>query len=98
MRDRALALLSAFFSIAAIVLVAVGLYGVHQLLRRAANLRDRDSPGRSDGTEPLRVMVVVFAEVAAVGAAIGLVIGVAGGMAAARFITALLYEAKPSDA
>ena len=93
-RDRALALLSAFFSVVAMVLVAVGLYGVlsYSVVQRTREIGIR----LALGARPLGVVGLVLSEVASV-TAIGLVIGAAGGLAAARFITALLYEVKPSD-
>ena len=84
MRDRALALLSAFFSVVAMVLVAVGLYGVlsYSVVQRTREIGIR----LALGARPLRVVGLVLSEVGSV-TAIGLVIGAAGGVAAARFIT-----------
>jgi predicted permease len=92
-RDRALALLSGFFSIVAIVLVAVGLYGVlsYTVLQRTREIGIR----MAFGARPLRIVGLVVSEMSVV-ATIGLIVGGAGGMAAARFITALLYDVQPS--
>jgi ABC-type antimicrobial peptide transport system permease subunit len=92
-RDRALALLSAFFSVAAIVLVAVGLYGV---LSYTVLLRTREIGIRlALGARPVRIVSLVVSEMSVV-TTIGLILGAAGGIAAARFITALLYDVRPS--
>jgi ABC-type antimicrobial peptide transport system permease subunit len=94
-RDRALALLAAFFSIVAIVLVSVGLYGVlsYSVVQRTREIGIR----LALGARPRQLVRLVIAEVGAV-TAIGLVVGAAGGVAAARFVTSLLYEVSLSDA
>ena len=94
-RDRTLAFLSALFSVVAIVLVAVGLYGVltYTVLRRTREIGIR----LALGARPSRVAGLVVSQVGSV-TAIGIIVGLAGGIAASRFIAALLYEVKPSDA
>jgi len=93
-RERLLALLSGFFSIVAIVLVAVGLYGVlsYGVVQRTREIGIRVALG----ARPLRVVSLVLSELGLV-TLIGLVLGLAGGVAASRFITALLYDVKPWD-
>jgi predicted permease len=93
-RDRILALLSAFFSAVAIVLVVVGLYGVlsYSVIQRRRELGIR----LALGARPLGVIGLVLSEVGVM-AAVGLVTGAAGAFAAARFVTALLYDVSPSD-
>ena len=93
-RDRILALLSAFFSAVAIVLVVVGLYGVlsYSVIQRRRELGIR----LALGARPLGVIGLVISEVGVM-AAVGLVTGAAGAFAAARFVTALLYDVSPSD-
>jgi predicted permease len=93
-RERVLALLSGFFSIVAIVLVAVGLYGVlsYGVVQRTREIGIRVALG----ARPLGVVRLVLSEIGLV-TLIGLVLGLAGGVAAAQFITALLYDVKPSD-
>ena len=93
-RERLLALLSGFFSIVAIVLVAVGLYGVlsYGVVQRTREIGIRVALG----ARPLRVVSLVLSEIGLV-TLIGLVLGLAGGVAASQFITALLYDVKPSD-
>lgn len=93
-RERVLALLSGFFSVVAIVLVAVGLYGVlsYGVVQRTREIGIR----MALGARPLQVVGLVVSE-AGLAMAIGLLMGAAGGIAASRFITALLYQVKPSD-
>ena len=71
-RDRALALLSAFFSVVAIVLVVVGLYGVlsYSVVQRTREIGIR----LALGARPLRVMGLVLSEVGAM-TVIGLALG-----------------------
>jgi putative ABC transport system permease protein len=93
-RDRALALLSAFFSVIALVLVIVGLYGVlsYGVVRRTREIGIR----LALGAQPVRVIGLVLSEVGVLTIA-GLLAGAAGAAFAARFITTLLFEVKPSD-
>jgi predicted lysophospholipase L1 biosynthesis ABC-type transport system permease subunit len=93
-RERVLALLSGFFSIVAIVLVAVGLYGVlsYGVVQRTREIGIRVALG----ARPLRIVGLVLSEVGLV-TALGLGLGLAAGITASRFIIALLYEVKPSD-
>jgi predicted lysophospholipase L1 biosynthesis ABC-type transport system permease subunit len=94
-RDRALALLSAFFSVVAIVLVSVGLFGVlsYSVVQRTREIGIR----LALGARPRQLVRLVLADVGGV-TAIGLIVGAAGGIAAARFVTSLLYEVSLSDA
>ena len=93
-RDRALALLSAFFSIVAIVLVAVGLYGVlsYSVVQRTREIGIR----LALGARPMRVVGLIVSEVGVM-SVVGLVMGAVGGIAMSRFIASLLYQVKPSD-
>jgi ABC-type antimicrobial peptide transport system permease subunit len=92
-RDRAMALLSGFFSVVAIVLVAVGLYGVlsYTVLQRTREIGIR----MALGARPMRIVALVASEMTW-DTTIGLIVGAAGGFAAARFITVLLYDVTPS--
>jgi ABC-type antimicrobial peptide transport system permease subunit len=93
-RERALALLAGFFSIVAIVLVTIGLYGV---LSYSVIMRTREIGIRlALGARPLRVIALVLTEVGVI-TTIGLAVGIAGGFAGSRFITALLYQVQPTD-
>jgi putative ABC transport system permease protein len=93
-RDRALALLSAFFSLVAIVLVVVGLYGVltYSVVQRTQEIGIR----LALGARPLTIVRLVLSEVGVMTIA-GLVLGAAGAVLAARFIQDLLFEVAPSD-
>lgn len=93
-RDRALALLSAFFSVVVIVLVAVGLYGVlsYSVVQRTREIGIR----LALGARPTEIAGMVVSEIGVV-TALGLGLGLAGGIAASRFVIALLYEVKASD-
>lgn len=93
-RDRALALLSAFFSIVVLVLVAVGLYGVlsYRVVQRTPEIGIR----LALGARPMEVVGMVVSEIGLV-MALGLGLGVAGGIVASRFVIALLYDVRSSD-
>lgn len=94
-RDRALALLSAFFSVVAIVLVVVGLYGVlsYDVVRRTKEIGIR----LALGARPVRVIGFVLSEIGGM-ALVGLMMGAAGAMVTGRFMTALLFDVRPSEA
>ena len=93
-RERVLALLSAFFSIVAVVMVAVGVYGV---LSYSVTQRTREIGIRlALGAGPRRAVGWLLADVGVTSAA-GLVTGGVAGFVASRFITTLLYEVNPSD-
>jgi predicted permease len=92
-RDRLLALLSAFFSVVAMVLVAVGLYAVvsYSVVQRTREIGIRLALGAA----PARVIRLVISEVGIV-STVGLIVGAVGSLAAARFMSALLYDVSPS--
>ena len=91
-RDRTLALLSLSFSVVAIVLVIVGLYGVlsYSLAQRTRKIGIR----LALGAQPARVVRFVLSEVGAM-TTIGLIAGGAGATFAGRFITPVLFAVKP---
>ena len=93
-RDRALALLSVFFSVVAIALVIVGLYGVlsYSLVQRTREIGIR----LALGARPARVVRFVISEVASM-TIVGLVVGAIGASFAGRFITPLLFAVQRSD-
>ncbi len=94
LRDRLLALLAGFFAIVAVVLAAIGLYGVlsYSVVRRTKEIGIRVALG----ARQFGVVRLVISDVMLV-IAIGLGIGIAGGFALGRFVASLLFEVKPSD-
>ena len=93
-RDRVVAWLAGGFAILALLLAAIGLYGVmsHQVIRRRQEFGVRVAIGAQPGsvtTMILRQAVVIVS--------IGLLIGIAGAMASGRLIAALLYDVTPAD-
>jgi predicted permease len=94
LRERLLALLAGFFAIVAIVLAAIGLYGVlsYSVVRRTKEIGIRVALG----ARQLGVVRLVVSDVLLV-IAIGLGIGIAGGFALGRFVSSLLFEVKATD-
>ncbi len=93
-RERLLAMLALFFSVVALLLAGVGLYGVldYSVLQRRREIGIRMAVGAPAGDIVLRVTGDVFAMVL-VGGAAGLVLG----MMSVRYIESLLYQVKASD-
>lgn len=93
-RERLLALLSGFFAIVALLLAAVGLYGVlsYAVARRTGEIGIRLALGARSAA----VVRLVVGDVALLVAA-GLAGGVAVGLLLARFLASLLFEVRPSD-
>jgi len=90
-RDRALAVLSAFFSLVAGVLVMVGVYG---LLSYSVVQRTREIGIRlALGAQSSQIVTLVLSGIGGVTLA-GLVIGGVGAAFAGRFMTTLLFEAE----
>jgi ABC-type antimicrobial peptide transport system permease subunit len=94
LRERLLASLSLFFSVVALVLAAIGLYG---LLNYSVTLQRREIGIRMAlGARPAqvvrRVASVPFGMVS-----FGLLLGLAAGVAWGRVIGNLLFEVKPTD-
>jgi putative ABC transport system permease protein len=93
-QDRLVAMLSGFFGALALLLAAIGLYGVtsHAVTRRRAEIGIRMSLGATHraivGTVVSRVAVLV---------AVGIGIGLIAAASASRFITSLLYGVAPRD-
>jgi predicted permease len=94
LRERLMALLAGFFAIVAVVLAAIGLYGVlsYSVVRRTKEIGIRVALG----ARQLGVVRLVISDVMLV-IAIGLAIGIGGGFALGRFVSALLFEVKASD-
>jgi predicted permease len=93
-RERLLAVLSGFFALAAVVLAAVGLYGVlsYAVVRRTREIGIRVALGARRAA----VVRLVVTEVGLVTAA-GLAAGLAGGKLLAGFVEKLLFEVKATD-
>ena len=93
-RERLLAWLSGFFAVVAMVLAAIGLYGVltYTVLQRTKEIGIRVALG-ADRARVVRLVVVDVLWLMAVGLAGGL----AGGWLLARSLTGLLYHVQPSD-
>jgi len=93
-QPRMSAILLSGFALVALLLAAIGLYGV---LASAVGERTRELGVRSAlGATPAQLRREVLGEALAVCWA-GVVVGVAGALAASRLLTALLYEVSPTD-
>jgi ABC-type antimicrobial peptide transport system permease subunit len=93
-QERLVALLSAFFGGLALLLAAVGLYGVvtHGVRARQAEIALRLSLGAA----PSSIVRLVFRRVGLL-IAIGLALGLAGSLWAARFVETLLFRLEARD-
>ena len=84
-----------FFGAAALLLAAIGLYGV---LSFVVNQRRREVGIRvALGARPRHVMGLVVARQGLVPVALGIVTGLAAAVAGSRLLTARLFEVSPSD-
>jgi predicted permease len=94
LQERLIASLSAFFGALALLLAALGLYGVmsYSVTRRRHEIGIR----MALGAEPDRVIALVLRHVALI-TAIGLVVGAAAAIGAGRFINALLFNLAATD-
>ena len=92
--ERSLSLLSTAFGLVALLLAAVGLYGVvaFTVARRTAEMGVRLALGASR-SDVLRLVMTDSARVILP----GLCIGLAGALAATRLVGSLLYGLKPTD-
>jgi predicted permease len=93
-RERLLAMLALFFAVVALVLAAVGLYGVldYSVLQRRREIGIRMALGAQAMGVARLVTVDVFAMVL-----LGAIAGVTLGMACVRYIESLFYQVKPTD-
>jgi predicted permease len=93
-RERLLALLATFFAGVALLLAAIGLYGVldYSVFERSHEIGIRRAIGAPPAGIARLVTVEAFAMVLA-GAVAGLVLG----LASARYVVSLLYEVKPTQ-
>jgi putative ABC transport system permease protein len=94
-RERLVALLSGFFGALALLLAALGLYGVtsYAVTRRRAEIGIRMALGAEPGGVVRLVLVRVFVLVA-----LGVIIGTGVSWWSSRFIASLLYDLQPRDA
>ncbi len=95
LRERLLAALAGFFAAVALLLAAIGLYGVlhYTVVQREKEIGIRIALGAAVGNIARLVTIRVFFMVL-LGAAIGLGLG----MTSVRFVTTLLYGVKATDA
>jgi predicted permease len=93
-RERLLATLSAFFALVALVLAAVGMYGIlnYTVSRQGREISIRMALG-ARAEHVLRGVTAGLAMLICLGSAVGLVAGVASG----RLLESLLYEIKATD-
>jgi len=93
-RERLLARLALFFAAVALLLAAVGLYGVlnYSVLQRRREIAIRMALGAPAGNIARHVTADVFSMVLA-----GALGGLALGMAAVRYVESLFYQVKPTD-
>ena len=93
-QERIMAILSGWFSVLALLLSALGLYGVtaYAVNRRRTEIGIR----MAIGALPAHVLRLVLARVAVL-LALGLLVGIGASLWAARFIAALLYGLEPHD-
>jgi hypothetical protein len=91
--DRMLALLSVFFSLAAMILVIVGLYGIlsYGLVQRTQEFGIR----LALGARPRELIGVMCADVGSM-VVVGVVIGAAGAVYATKYVSTILFEASPA--
>ena len=93
-QERLIALVSAFFGGLALLLAAVGLYGV---VAHAVRAREKEIGLRiALGAAPSSILRLVFERVGVLIAA-GLALGLAGSLWAARLVEALLFQLEPRD-
>ena len=94
-RERLLAMLGLFFAGVALLLAGIGLYGVldYSVLQRRREIGIRVAIGAPAGNIARLVIRDVFAMVLAGG-----MLGVLLGMGSARYVQALLYQVKPTEA
>jgi putative ABC transport system permease protein len=92
--ERLMAMLAGFFGVLAIVLAAIGLYGVlaYMVARRTNEIGIR----MALGADRARILLLIMREVAAI-CAVGLLVGLGLAFAAGPTIRSLLYGLRPTD-
>ena len=93
-QERVVALLSGFFGLLALLLAALGLYGVtsYAVARRRAEIGIRMALGAEPAGVRRLVLVRVFMLVA-----LGVILGTAVSVLSSQFIASLLYDLHPRD-
>jgi putative ABC transport system permease protein len=93
-RRRLYMILLGFFSCAALLLAAIGIYGVvsYSVSRRIHEMGIR----LAIGAEPKNILWLVLGQGAGVALA-GIAIGIAAAMALTRWLSSLLFEVQPTD-
>jgi putative ABC transport system permease protein len=93
-RERLLAMLASFFAVAALLLAAVGLYGVlyYAVVQRRREIGIRMAIGAQTWSIARLVALDVFSMVL-----VGALAGFAVGMVAVRYLQPLFYQVKPTD-
>jgi predicted permease len=93
-RERLLAALALFFAAVALLLAAVGLYGVlnYVVLERRRELGIRIALGATSGDIARRVMLGAFAMIA-----LGATIGIGLGLESEHYVAGLLYQVKATN-
>lgn len=93
-RERLLSILALFFAVIAVVLAAVGLYGVldFSVLQRRREFGIRIALGARDRHIVSEVTLATFAVVAG-----GALLGLAAGILAVRYIQSILYRVSAAD-
>jgi len=93
-QDRLLAQLSIVFGVVAVLLAAIGLYGVlsHGVTRRTGEIGLRKALGA-----PQRTLIAMILRETGLLLLVGMIAGAAISVAAVRLITSRLYGLSPSD-
>ncbi len=93
-RERLLAILAGFFAIVALLLAAVGLYGVinYAALRRTREIGIRVALG----ARRREVVGLILSDTAAF-VFLGIGLGIAGGLGMGRYLASQLFAVKPTD-
>src|SRR5258708_27032372 len=94
-RERLIAFLSSFFSLMALLLASIGLYGVmaYAVARRTSEIGIRIALGAERGS----ILSMVLRETLLL-AVIGVAVGIPAALASSRLVSTMLYGLKPTDA
>jgi putative ABC transport system permease protein len=93
-RERFLAALASFFSVVALLLASVGLYGVlhYSVLQRRREIGIRMAIGAQPGNIARIVAVNALSMVL-----LGAIVGLGAGLLSVRYLESLFYQVKPTD-